>query len=242
MQLRAPCMETYDSIRIQDLPLNERPREKLDQYGPGSLDNAELLSIFVSTGIKGRSSIDIGRELLRKYGGLGPLGSMPASALAAEGGIGPAKAAVFAAAFELGVRVAREQIHAAPLDTPELIHRYYAPQMQHLPQEQVLVVGLDTRLRHINTTLVSQGTVNEVAAHPREILRPVIARAAYAFILIHNHPSGDPSPSRADYSVTTRIVEAAALMQIQFIDHIIIGRSEGGRNPYFSFREAGVIS
>lgn len=235
-------METYESIRIQDLPLHERPREKLAQYGPGSLDNSELLSIFVSTGIRGRSSIDIGRELLRKYGGLGPLGAMSASALAAEGGIGPAKAAVFAAAFELGVRVAREQIHAAPLDTPEQIHRYYAPQMQHLPQEQVLVVGLDTRLRHINTTVVSVGTVNEAAAHPREVLRPVIARAAYGFILIHNHPSGDPSPSRADEAVTRRINEAAALMQLRFVDHVIIGRPELGRSPYFSFREAGIVA
>jgi DNA repair protein RadC len=167
---------------------------------------------------------------------------MSASALAMEPGIGLAKAAALAAAFELGIRLAREQIHAAPLDTPEQIHRYYAPQLQHLPQEQVLVVGLDTRLRHINTTVVSVGTVNEAAAHPREILRPVIARAAYAFILIHNHPSGDPSPSRADESVTRRISEAATLMQLRFVDHVIIGRSEGGRSPYFSFREAGIVA
>ncbi len=235
-------METLGSARIQDIPVNKRPREKLAQYGPGALDNAELLSLFVSTGTKGRSSLDIGRDLLRLYGGLGALGGMPASAFEKELGIGPAKAATMAAAFELGARVAREQINSISLDTPDLIYHYFAPQLQHLPQEQVLVVGLDTRLRHINTTVVSIGTVNEASAHPREILRPVITRAAYAFILIHNHPSGDPSPSRADYSVTTRIVEAAALMQIQFVDHVIIGRAEGGRIPYFSFREAGVVS
>jgi len=167
---------------------------------------------------------------------------MPSNALALEAGIGPAKAATMAAAFELGARVSREQIHAAPLDAPELIYRHYAAQLQNLPQEQILVVGLDTRLRHINTTVVSIGTVNEVNAHPREILRPVITRNAYAFVLIHNHPSGDPSPSRADYSVTTRMAQAADLMQIRFVDHVIIGRAEGGRSPYFSFREAGVIS
>lgn len=235
-------MEETQGIRIQDIPVNQRPREKLTQYGPGALDNAELLSLFVSTGSRGRSSLDIGRELLRRFGGLGALGAMPASALAMESGIGPAKAAALAAAFELGVRVAREQIHAAPLDTAEQIHRYYAPQMQHLPQEQVVVAGLDTRLRHINTTVVSMGTVSEASAHPREVLRPVIARAAYGFVLLHNHPSGDPSPSAADNSVTRRIAEAATLMQLRFVDHVIIGRPEGGRSPYFSYREAGMVA
>ena len=234
-------MEATTGIRIQDLPIHQRPREKLTQYGPNSLDSAELLSLFVSTGTKGRSSIDIGRDILRKYGGLGALGTMPATALAAEPGIGPAKAAALAAAFELGVRVAREQINTIPLDTPEQIHRFFGPQMQHLPQEQVMVVGLDTRLRHINTTVVSVGTVSEATAHPREVLRPVIARAAYAFILLHNHPSGDPSPSSADNSVTRRIADAASLMQIRLIDHIIIGRAEAGRSPYYSYREAGMV-
>lgn len=234
-------METNTGVRIQDLPVNQRPREKLTQYGPSSLDNAELLSLFVSTGIKGRSSIDIGREILQKYGGLGALGTMPASSLALEPGIGPAKAAAMAAAFELGVRVSREQIQTVPLDSPEQIHRFYGPQMQHLPQEQVMVAGLDARLRHISTTVVSIGTVSEASAHPREVLRPVIARAAYGFVMLHNHPSGDPTPSAADNAVTRRIAEAATLFQIRFVDHLIIGRSEAGRAPYFSYREAGMI-
>jgi DNA repair protein RadC len=234
-------MESNTSVRIHDLPLNQRPREKLTQYGPGSLDNAELLSLFISTGIKGRSSIDIGHDLLRRYGGLGALGSMPASALAMQAGLGLAKAAAMAAAFELGARVAREQIHTVPLDTPEQIHRFFGPQMQHLPQEQLIVAGLDARLRHINTTVVSVGTVSETSAHPREVLRPVITRAAYGFVMLHNHPSGDPTPSAADNSVTRRIAEAATLFQIQFVDHVIIGRGEAGRSPYFSYREAGMI-
>lgn len=234
-------MENTQGLRIQDIPINERPREKLAQYGPGSLGNSELISLFVATGTKGRSSIDIARDLLHKFGGLGALGAMPAGTLAMEPGVGPAKAAAMAAAFELGVRVAREQINAAPLDTPELIYRYFAPQMQHLPYEQVVVAGLDPRLRHMSTTVVSIGTVSESSAHPREILRPVIARAAYGFILLHNHPSGDPSPSAADNAVTRRIAEAANLMQVQLIDHVIVGRSEGGRAPYFSYREAGLV-
>jgi DNA repair protein RadC len=234
-------MEIIGNTRIQDIPLNQRPREKMAQYGASSLNNAELLSLFVATGNRGRSSIDIGRSLLNKYGGLSALGSMPAGILAQEAGIGPARAAALAAAYELGARVAREQINSATLDRPEEIYQYFAPQLQHLCHEQVIVVCLDTRLRHMSTTVVSLGTVNEAQAHPREILRPVITRAAFAFILIHNHPSGDPSPSGADMRITRLIVEAAELMQIRLIDHIIIGRAEQGRQPYFSFKESGQI-
>lgn len=234
-------MQETRGTRIQDLPLNQRPREKLAQYGPSSLDNAELVSLFLGTGTKGRSSIDIGRELLHKYGGLGALGAVPACLLASEAGIGPAKAAAMAAAFELGTRVAREQINSTALDSPERIHQVFAPQLQHLPHEQVVVAAVDTRLRHLSTTVVSVGTVSESAAHPREILRPVITRAAHGFVLIHNHPSGDPCPSRADHEVTKRIVDAAAIMQLRFLDHVVIGRADVGRAPYYSFRESGLI-
>ncbi len=234
-------METIGNTRIQDIPINQRPREKLSQYGASALNNAELISLFVSTGNRSRSAIDIGRSLLSKYGGLGALGTMPAGILAQEAGIGPAKAAALAAAYELGARVAREQINSATLDRPEEIYQYFAPQLQHLSHEQVIVVSLDTRLRHVSTNVISIGTVNEAHAHPREILRPVITRAAYAFILIHNHPSGDPSPSRADFRVTEQIVKAAEIMQIQLVDHVIVGRAEVGRQPWYSFKESGHI-
>ena len=105
----------------------------------------------------------------------------------------------------------------------------------------IVVISVDTRIRHMGTTVVSKGTVSESAAHPREILRPVITRNAHGLILVHNHPSGDASPSRADEAVTKRIGEAANLMQVRFLDHIIIGRPLPGRTPYFSFREAGMI-
>jgi DNA repair protein RadC len=249
----APIQEEPDSIlvdgeqapshiRIHDLPQESRPREKLNQLGPHALDSAELMALFISTGTKRLSAIDIGRNLIRKFGSIGALGALPVSELAKEYGLGPAKASKLAAAFELGARVAKEQIHSSPLDTPERIHDAYAPQLRHLPQEQVIVVALDTRLRHMTTHIVSIGTVSESSAHPREVLRPVITRNAHGFVLIHNHPSGDPSPSRADEAVTRRIAESAALMQIRFIDHIIIGKPAPGRTPYFSFREAGFIT
>lgn len=229
------------SSRIHDLPHSQRPREKLAQLGPNALNNAELMALFISTGTKGRSAIEIGRNLLAKYGSMAALGGLPVSELAKEHGLGLAKASKLAAAFELGSRVAREQLADIPLDTPERIHDLFAPQMRHLSQEQVVTAVVDSRLRHAGTNIVSVGTVNEATAHPREILRPVITRGAHGFVLIHNHPSGDPSPSQADQRVTKRLVEASALMQVRFLDHVIIGRPSPGRMPYFSFREAGCV-
>lgn len=229
------------SLRIQDIPYDQRPREKLAQLGPAALDNAELMALFISTGTKGLSAIDIGRNLIQKYGSMGALGGMPVSELAKERGLGLAKASKLAAAFELGTRVAREQLRSTPLDSPELIHEFFGPQLRHLTQEQVVVAVVDTRLRHVGTTVVSVGSVSESTAHPREILRPVITRGAHGFILIHNHPSGDPSPSRADEMVTRRLVEAATLMQVHFLDHVIIGKPSPGRAAYYSFREAGLV-
>jgi DNA repair protein RadC len=231
----------FASSRIHDMPCDERPREKLAQFGPAALNNAELMALFISTGTKGRSAIEIGRDLITKYGSMGALGGLPVSELAKEHGLGPAKASKLAAAFELGARVAREQVRDIPLDSPERIHEFFAPQLRHLAQEQVVVAVVDARLRHVGTTVVSMGTVNESTAHPREILRPVITRGAHGFILVHNHPSGDPSPSRSDEMVTRRLVEASSLLQVHFLDHVIIGRPSPGRTPYYSFREAGLV-
>lgn len=229
------------SSRIRDMPYDQRPREKLALLGPAALDNAELMALFISTGTKGLSAIDIGRDLIRKYGSLGALGGLPVAELSKEKGLGLAKASKLAAAFELGTRVAREQMRDVPLDTPERICDLFGPQLRHLSQEQVLVAVLDARLRHMGTSVVSIGTVSESSAHPREVLRPVITRGGFGFILIHNHPSGDSSPSRADEMVTRRLIDAATLMQVRFLDHVIIGRPSPGRASYYSFREAGIV-
>jgi DNA repair protein RadC len=229
------------SPRIQDLPYDQRPREKLSQLGPAALNNAELMALFISTGTKRRSAIDIGRDLITKYGSMGALGGLTVAELAKEYGLGLAKASKLAAAFELGTRVAREQVRDIPLDTPERIHEFFGPQLRHLTQEQVVVAVVDARLRHIGTNVVSIGTCSESTAHPREILRPVITRGAHGFVLIHNHPSGDPSPSRSDEMVTRRLVESSNLMQVHFLDHVIIGKPSPGRTPYYSFREAGMV-
>lgn len=240
MNSSGACGEEHRDIMIRDLPQEMRPREKMLRLSAGALNDAELLALFLSSGVRGRSAIEIGRDLIRKYGSLSALGGMPVGELAKERGLGLAKASKLAAAFELGVRVSRESVASAVLDSPEAIHRFFSPQMAHLPQEQVVVAMVDTRLKHMGSAVVSVGTVSESSAHPREILRPVITRGAYGFVLIHNHPSGDPSPSKADEVVTRRVSESAELLQLRFLDHIIIGRSASV--PYFSFREAGLIA
>lgn len=134
----------------------------------------------------------------------------------------------------------------SPLDTPELMHKFWcniiAEQPDYEPdKESVCVILLNCRFMPYAWHRVSLGTVCESSAHPREIFRPVIVGGAHSFVLAHNHPSGDPSPSIADASITRRILEAANIMQIQFADHVIIGKPAPGRTPYFSFREAGII-
>ena len=134
----------------------------------------------------------------------------------------------------------------ATADSPEKIHefwiRFVASQPDHeADKENLVVVMLNTRFKPFAWNRISTGTLNETTAHPREILRPVIAAAAFSFILMHNHPSGDPSPSRPDQAITRRISEAADLLQVRFADHLIIGRAGPARTPYFSFREAGLL-
>ncbi len=228
-------------MMIRDLPDTERPREKLARLGPASLDNAELLALFLRTGVRGKSAIDLGRDIMRHFGSLNALGSAGLEALRDTPGLGLAKASQLAAAFELGARAAREQLTRHPLDSPERLHELFAPQLAWLGEEKLVLALVDSRLRHIATVEVSSGTLTETSAHPREVLRPVIVHKAFGFAVLHNHPSGDPTPSAADIRFTRKIAEAAELMEIRLLDHLIIGRPSGGREPYYSFREGGII-
>jgi DNA repair protein RadC len=146
----------------------------------------------------------------------------------------------------INITTVKEDACTFTTDTPEALHRFWsdviAKQTDHEPdKETVVVVMMNTRLRPYAWHRVSLGSVNECPAPPREILRPVIAAGAYGFALMHNHPSGDPSPSRADEAITRRINEASTLLQIKLIDHVIVGEPSPGRQPYFSFRECGLI-
>ena len=229
------------SLRIQELPDEERPREKLMKQGAGALSESELIAILLRTGTVGANAVDVARELLLRYQSLNALSRRNAKELAEIKGIGLAKALQLAAAFELGKRLAYESSSAGKMDTPQLIYDLLGMEMRMLSQESLRAVLLDTRLKLMRVEEIALGTVSECMAHPREIFRPAIVHSAYAVIIVHNHPSGDPSPSAADIQMSRRMAEAAHLLQIRLLDHVIIGSPAEGRAAYYSFKESGVL-
>ena len=226
---------------IRELPSEEKPREKLARHGASVLGDAELLAIFLRTGMAGRDVLTVASSLLKEWGTLRRLAGCTPGELAAIPGIGPAKAAELKAAFEMGKRMARPEEERPRIDRAGVIHALLAPEMQTLPCESLRVLLLDTRHGLLGEREVSRGSLNESIAHPREIFRPALERGAYAIAVAHNHPSGDPTPSEADRRLTRRLAEAGALLQIPLVDHVIIGTARGNLPPYFSFREAGLL-
>ncbi len=229
------------SLTIREMPAEDRPREKLATRGAGALSDSELIAILLRTGLPGANAVDVARELLTHYKSLGALSRCTVKELAKIKGIGFAKAVQLAAAFGLGARLARETLTRSKIDTPELVYELLAAEMRALHRESLRVVLLDTRYHLLRIEEIAIGSLNESIAHPREIFRPAILYSAFAVIVAHNHPSGDPSPSEADHRLTRRLAEAAQLLQIQLLDHIIIGAPADHRAPYFSFKEAGVL-
>lgn len=230
------------SNRIHDLPEDDRPRERLLRLGPGVLTDAELLAIFINTGVKGENAIQVAQRLLREVGTLRQLSRTSPVELAQSRALGPAKAAHLAAAFEIGKRAEREWVRDTPMNAPELIYRYLAAEMQCLAHESMRVLLLNTRLNLHRDEELFRGTVNETVAHPREILQTAIVHKAYGFAVVHNHPSGDPTPSEADKRLTRRLKEGAEVLGLNFVDHVIIGLpGENRSQPYYSFRERGLL-
>lgn len=228
--------------RIKELPEEERPREKLELYGPSALSDAELIAILLRTGRQGASAVEIGRELIRHFGSLEALKRTSVAQLADVLGIGPAKAVQLAAAFALGDRLARETVRREKLDSPANVVKLLGAEMRGLDKESLRVLLVDGHGGLIRMEEVSRGSANETVAHPREILRPAVLHNAPGFILVHNHPSGDPHPSAADHKMTAMLREASKHLLITFRDHVIIGTPAQGRSSYFSFTEAGILT
>ena len=228
-------------LKIREMPQDDRPREKLIARGASALTDSELIAILLRTGLPGANAVDVAGKLLERYKSLNGLSRCTVDEIADIPGIGPAKAVQLVAAFGLGQRLARETLSREKIDTPELVYNLLATEMRALHKESLRVVLLDTRYHLMRIVEVSLGSVNESIAHPRDVFRPAVISSAYAVIVAHNHPSGDPSPSQADHSLTRRLAEGAELLQIKLLDHIIIGAPAEGRPPYFSFREAGVL-
>jgi DNA repair protein RadC len=230
-----------DAPRIREMPEQERPREKLIALGANALTDSELIAILLRTGIVGTNAVELARQLIARFGSLGGLSRATVAELAGVKGVGPAKAVQLAAAFGLGSRLARESLARTPLDNPQLIYDLLGPELRQLGKESLRIVLLDTKLRLIRVEEIALGTLNECIAHPRDIFRPALLHNAYAVVLAHNHPSGDPTPSDADRRLTIRLAEAARLLQVIFFDHVIVGSPDAGHAPFFSFRGAGVI-
>jgi DNA repair protein RadC len=228
-------------LKIREMPQDERPREKLAAHGASALTDPELLAILLRTGVAGTNVIEVARKLLQEYGSLGELSRCTVDELSKIRGVGFAKAVQLVAAFGLGQRLARETLAKRKLDSPELVNELVGAEMRMLRKESLRVILLDTRYHWIRTESISLGSVNESIAHPRDIFRPALISSAYAVIVVHNHPSGDASPSQTDHNLTRRLAEAAELLQIKLLDHIIIGAPSERSAGYFSFKEAGVL-
>ena len=228
-------------LKIREMPQEERPREKLAAHGAAALTDPELVAILLRTGIPGTYAIEIARKLLQDHGSLSGLSRCSVHDLAPIPGVGFAKATQLVAAFGLGQRLARETLSKQKIDSPESVNELLGPEMRRLSKESLRVILLDTRYHLIRMEEVSVGSVNESIAHPRDVFRPAVVSSAYAVIVVHNHPSGDASPSQTDHSLTRRLAEAAELLQIKLLDHVIIGAPSDGSSGYFSFKEAGVL-
>ncbi len=236
-----PSGDSSPSSRLRDQPLAERPRERLMERGAAALSSAELIAILVRTGLPGANAADIGRQLLQKFGSLAAMAGASVDDLRRVRGIGRAKAVTLVAAFALAGRMAEELQHESPvLDSPAAIARLLRDQNRGKDVETFRIILLNTRHRLIRIEQVSQGTLDTILVHPREVFKAAISASAAAIILAHNHPSGDPAPSEADIKLTRELINAGKLMKIDVLDHIILGQATTDRTKdYASLRELG---
>ena len=230
-----------EGMRIKDLPSNERPRERLIENGADALKNSELIAILLRTGMKGLSAIQVAEQLLRKFETLDNLSRAGIADLRQVKGIGRDKAIALKSAFTLARRMALEIRQESPtLDNPERIADLLREENRAYEVEHFQVVLLNTRRRLIRVERISQGTLDTILVHPREVFKTAISANASAIILAHNHPSGDPTPSEADVKVTRDLIRAGQLLKIEVLDHVIIGRATEQRpKDYVSLRELG---
>ena len=214
------------SLRLKDQPVSERPRERLVAHGADALSHAELIAILLRTGLKGANAVEIGKQLIQKYGTLQALARASIADLQKVKGIGRDKAVTLVAAFALARKMAKDLQRESPvLDNPEAIVRLLREQNLVRNVETLQVLLLNTRRRLIRVEPVTDGTIDTLLVHPREVFKAAIAANAAAVVLAHNHPSGDPTPSEADIKVTRDLIRAGQLLKIEVLDHVIIGRA-----------------
>lgn len=220
---------------MKDIPLNDRPREKLFDFGAEVLGNDELLGILISSGNKQMDVMSISRRILEKYD-FRRMSRLSVSALEKELGIGRAKACQIVACFEMGRRAASVRDKNAVINSAEDVVKSFGSDMIDLGSEHFKVVYLNVRRKVLCCKTLFIGTLDESVVHPREVFKVALELGAAGVILMHNHPSGNPEPSREDISITKRLVEAGKIMGVEVLDHVIIGRS-----GYCSLAEDGLF-
>lgn len=209
---------------IKEWPVDERPRERLLKEGPEALSDSQLIAIVLRTGGSGKSAIELAMELLQRFKSLERLNNASLKELLEIKGMGTAKIAQIKAAFELGRRLMKEKaLSEITLSSPERVFQYFSPMFKGMKKEVFYCAMLDAKNRLIKELRISEGTLTNSLIHPREAFKEAIKESAHSVIFIHNHPSGDPSPSPDDLKVTEILVEAGRIIGIKVLDHVIIG-------------------
>jgi DNA repair protein RadC len=221
-------------MAISDWPANERPRERLLAHGAGALSDAELVALLLRTGLRGKSAVELARDLLGQFGGVA---GMLAADLAGIKGLGPAKTAQFAAALELARRSLTEQMKSrSALTSPGAVRDYLRLALAAKPHEVFVCIWLDAQHRVIDCVEAFRGTLTQTSVYPREIVKAALAANAAAVIFAHNHPSGAAQPSQADELLTRNLKDALALVEVKVLDHFIVAGSQA-----ISFAERGLL-
>ena len=230
-----------EGMRLKDQPASERPRERLVARGADALTHAELIAILLRTGLKGANVVQVGQSLVQKFGSLNALALASVDELRKVPGIGRDKAVTLVAAFVLAKRMEQERCGESPvLDNPVTVVSFMRERNRLKNVESFQVLLLNTRKKLIRADEISHGLLDTLLVHPREVFRAAIAANAAGVLLVHNHPSGDPTPSEADIKVTRDLIRAGQLLKIEVVDHVIIGRATAERpKDYSSLRELG---
>jgi len=231
-------------LQVRDIPLRMRPREEFDRRGAENVSDAVLLALLLRSGTRGRNVVELANQLLIRHGSLSALARASTAELAQEKGMGPVKAQVLKAALELARRIAEERIGERPLlNVPGRVAELMREEVRRLEHEQFWILPLNVRNRLIAAPLlISKGTVDSSLVHPREIFKETLRTGCASVILVHNHPSGDPSPSAQDLAITRKLIEAGRLIGVHVLDHVILGiRNQSGENDFISLRESGLV-
>jgi len=230
-------MTATATYTIQQLPLEERPRERMLRHGPEVMATAELIAIILGSGMKGTPVLQLAQAILARFGTLHCVAEATIAELCEIKGLGPAKAIQLKAAFTLGVRASQHiGMPKYRIETPLQAYHLLRDEIAHAKQEHFVVIMLDVKGIVITVETVSVGTLSNALVHPREVFYPAIRNKAASVILGHNHPSGDLTPSRQDYDITNKLIEVGKVMGIPVRDHIIVVE-----NDYLSMREKGVM-